>query len=98
MAKEAQRERQQLESVTDYVQQLELTNQVESDLKQALENLANKFKTWEEENKSVHGAVVDAESAKTIVNQFEISLEEAEDALRQNENDLQKALVFLINQ
>ena len=58
----------------------------------------SKFKSWEEENKINHGAVVNSEYAKIIVDQFDTTLEEAEDALRKNDDDLQKALVYLINQ
>lgn len=32
-----------------------------------------------------------------IVDSFEVTVDEAEDALRRNDNDLQKALVYLID-
>ena len=64
----------------------------------AMERLASSFKTWEEDNKVDFGAVVNGEHAKIIAEQMDVPLEDAEDALRRNEGDLNKALVYLINQ
>ena len=62
-----------------------------------MESIGLKYKAWEEENKPVLGSVVNTEYAKIIVDQLEVTLEEAEDALRVCEDNLEKALVHIIN-
>ena len=59
--------------------------------------MATSFKTWEEKNQPTIGAVVNADDAKVIVEQFELSREDAEEALRKH-GDLKSTLVALVNQ
>ena len=63
-----------------------------------MERIASKFKAWEEDNKVELGAVVNSDHVKLIAEHMELSIDEAEDALRRNEGDLTATLTYLVAQ
>jgi NACalpha-BTF3-like transcription factor len=64
---------------------------------QALERLSNSFKNWAqtEETKVSTGVPVNDSDVKVVIEQYEISTEEAQDALRRNNGDLKQTLIAL---
>lgn len=94
--KEKKQEKADLEKVTDYAEEKEITN-VNVDNLQAINKIeAERFKLAQAKEEELAKVEIKREDVQLVSNEMEITTSQAELALRQNKGDVVQALVSLL--